>query len=206
MTTEQNQAGSESIEQPQNEQPSTVDAVNDATDAVNTDQSQNAADTGENGELEAELAKAQASVKDYWEQIVRLNAEIENNRKRAQRDIENAHKFAVKQFVESLLPVTDSMEMGMDAAKNENATLDSIREGMQMTLDMFLQTLQKSGIERIDPIGEKFDPELHQAMTLQESNEHDPNTVLLVMQKGYVLNQRLIRPAMVIVSKAGDDS
>ena len=152
-------------------------------------------------ELAVELAKAQATIKDYWDQIMRLNAEIENNRKRAQRDIENAHKFAVKSFVESLLPVTDSMELGLSATDAENVNLDSIREGMNMTLDLFLQTLEKNGIQAINPMGEKFNPEHHQAMTLQENDEVEPNTVLAVMQKGYLLNDRLIRPAMVVVSK-----
>ncbi len=152
-------------------------------------------------DLLAELAKAQATIKEYWDQIMRLNAEIENNRKRAQRDIENAHKFAVKNFVDSLLPVTDSMEMGMAATLNENATLESIREGMNLTMDMFTQMMQKNGIQAIDPQGEKFNPEQHQAMTMQESDEVEANTVLAVMQKGYLLNERLIRPAMVVVSK-----
>jgi len=152
-------------------------------------------------ELAAELEQAQAKIKEYWDQVVRLNAEIENNRKRAQRDIENAHKYAVKGFVESLLPVCDSMELGLDATAAENANLDSIKQGMNMTLDMFISTLQKNGITQINPAGEKFNPEQHQAMTLQESDEVEPNTVIAVMQKGYLLNDRLIRPAMVVVSK-----
>lgn len=152
-------------------------------------------------DLAADLAKAQTTIKDYWDQIVRLNAEIENNRKRAQRDIENAHKYAVKSFVESLLPVSDSMELGLDATNNENADIDSIKEGMNMTLDLFMQTLEKNGIKQIDPLGEKFNPEHHQAMSMQEHEEAEPNTVIGVMQKGYLLNDRLIRPAMVVVSK-----
>lgn len=152
-------------------------------------------------DLAAELEKAQATIKEYWDQIMLLNAEIENNRKRAQRDIENAHKYAVKNFVESLLPVTDSMEMGLAATLNENATLDSIREGMTLTMNMFVQMMEKNGIQAIDPQGDKFNPELHQAMTMQENDEVDANTVLAVMQKGYSLNERLIRPAMVVVSK-----
>jgi molecular chaperone GrpE len=152
-------------------------------------------------ELAAELEQAQAKIKEYWDQVVRLNAEIENNRKRAQRDIENAHKYAVKGFVESLLPVCDSMQLGLDATAAENANLDSIKEGMSMTLDMFMSTLQKNGITQIDPTGQKFNPEQHQAMTMQESDEVEPNTVIAVMQKGYLLNDRLIRPAMVVVSK-----
>jgi molecular chaperone GrpE len=155
----------------------------------------------EQSDLAQELAEAQAKIKEYWDQIVRLNAEIENNRKRAQRDIENAHKYAVKGFVESLLPVTDSMELGLGATAAENANVDSIKEGMSMTLDMFMQTLEKNGITQVNPVGEKFNPEQHQAMSIQESDEAEPNTVIAVMQKGYLLNDRLIRPAMVIVSK-----
>ena len=154
-----------------------------------------------NDDVSEELAKAQQTIKDYWDQIMRLKAEIENNRKRAQRDVENAHKYAVKSFVESLLPVIDSLDMGINASQAENATVDSLREGMEMTQSMFASTLEKNSIESVDPTGEKFDPEKHQAMSIQESEEQEPNTVLTVMQKGYLLNDRLIRPAMVVVSK-----
>jgi molecular chaperone GrpE len=155
----------------------------------------------ESEDLAVELAKAQVTIKEYWDQIVRLNAEIENNRKRAQKDIENAHKYAMKGFVESLLPVSDSMELGLNATSTETANLDSIREGMNMTLNMFAQMLEKNGIKQLDPVGDRFNPEHHQAMTMQEDADAEPNTVLAVMQKGYLLNDRLIRPAMVVVSK-----
>lgn len=154
------------------------------------------------GDMAAELAKAQVTIKDYWDQIMRLNAEMENYRKRAQRDVENAHKFAVKNFVESMLPVADSMEMGLAAADAENVSLESIKQGVSMTLNLFQQTLDKNGIKPVDPQGQPFDPELHQAMSMQESDELEENTVMAVMQKGYLLNDRLIRPAMVVVSKA----
>jgi molecular chaperone GrpE len=195
MTSENNQDAPQQTDEQENLQPENTSEDMQAEEA--------AADSTKNDEqdLHAELAKAQGTIKEYWDQIMRLNAEIENNRKRAQRDIENAHKFAVKNFVESLLPVTDSMEMGMAATQNENATLESIREGMNLTLEMFAQMMQKNGIQAIDPQGEKFNPEHHQAMTMQESDEVEANTVLTVMQKGYLLNERLIRPAMVVVSK-----
>ena len=198
MTAETNQVDPES--QPKQET-AQDEAKLDSAQAET--ENQGAADDEPAGEdLAAELAKAQITIKDYWDQIMRLNAEIENNRKRAQRDIENAHKYATQQFAEALLPVVDSMEMGIAASENENASHESIREGMQMTLEMFSKTMQKNGIETVHPVGEKFNPEHHQAMTLQESEEHDPNTVIAVMQKGYLLNERLIRPAMVVVSKA----
>ncbi len=151
--------------------------------------------------LEQQLSQAQETIKDYWEQIMRLRAEIENNRKRALRDIEAAHKFAVKSFVESLLPVIDSMEMGQIASQAETATLESINEGTALTMDMFIQALEKHGLQQIDPKGEKFDPERHQAITMIEDKTVSSNSVIEVMQKGFVLNERLVRPAMVVVAK-----
>lgn len=151
--------------------------------------------------LEQQLSQAQETIKDYWEQMMRLRAEIENNRKRALRDIEAAHKFAVKSFVESLLPVIDSMEMGQIASQAETATLESINEGTALTMDMFIQALEKHGLQQIDPKGEKFDPERHQAITMIEDKTVSSNSVIKVMQKGFVLNERLVRPAMVVVAK-----
>jgi len=151
--------------------------------------------------IEEQLEKAQATIKDYWEQMMRLRAEIENNRKRAERDLENAHKYALKNFVENLLPIVDSMEMGQVAAAADNATPDSIREGCEMTMSLFIQVLQKNGLEAIDPLGEKFDPEKHQAISMLEVEGAESSCVVEVMQKGFRLNDRLIRPAMVVVAK-----
>jgi molecular chaperone GrpE len=151
--------------------------------------------------MEQQLAKAQVTIKDYWDQMMRLRAEIENNLKRAERDIENAHKYALKNFVENLLPVIDSMEMGQVAAGADNATLESIREGSALTMSMFVQALEKNGLEQVDPLGEKFDPERHQAISMIAAENAESNTVIEVMQKGFLLNDRLVRPAMVIVAK-----
>ncbi|MCP3687453.1 MAG: nucleotide exchange factor GrpE [Gammaproteobacteria bacterium] len=151
--------------------------------------------------LEEQLAQSQKTVKDYWDQMMRLRADIENNRKRAERDVENAHKYAMKNFTESLLPIIDSMEMGMSAAEAANATLQSIREGSELTMNMFVQVLEKQGLIPVDPIGEKFDPEQHQAISMIEDDEAESNTVISVMQKGFLLNDRLVRPAMVVVAK-----
>jgi len=151
--------------------------------------------------VEQQLARAQDTIKDYWDQMMRLRAEIDNNLKRAERDVENAHKYALKNFVENLLPVIDSMEMGQVAAGAENATLDSIREGLELTMSMFVQVLQKNGLEQIDPLGDKFDPERHQAISMTEADNAESNTVIEVMQKGFSLNDRLVRPAMVVVAK-----
>ncbi|MDJ0776282.1 MAG: nucleotide exchange factor GrpE [Gammaproteobacteria bacterium] len=151
--------------------------------------------------VDQQLAQAQETIKDYWDQMMRLRAEIENNRKRAERDLENAHKYALKGFIEELLPVVDSMEMGHNAAAAENATLDNIREGSSLTMNMFFQVLEKNGLEHIDPVGEKFDPEQHQAISMVEMEGAESGTVVEVMQKGFALNERLVRPAMVVVAK-----
>jgi len=151
--------------------------------------------------MEQQLAKAQDTIKDYWDQMMRLRAEIENNRKRAERDVENAHKYALKTFVENLLPVIDSMEMGQAAATADNATLESIREGSELTVGMFVQVLEKNGLEQVDPLGEKFDPERHQAISMIDVENAESNTVVEVMQKGFLLNDRLVRPAMVVVAR-----
>jgi molecular chaperone GrpE len=152
-------------------------------------------------DIEQQLLKAQATIKDYWDQIMRLKAEIENNTKRASRDIENAHKFALRNFAESLLPILDSMEMGQQAAESDKASLSSIAEGSQLTMSMFVQALEKHGLKQIDPVGESFDPDQHQAISIVEDENAESNTVISVMQKGFLLNDRLVRPAMVVVAK-----
>jgi molecular chaperone GrpE len=154
-----------------------------------------------NDSIEDQLLKAQATIKEYWDQVMRMRAEVENNRKRAERDVENAHKYALKGFVENLLPVIDSMEMGQAAAISDNATLESIREGSELTMNMFVQVLERSGLQQINPLGEKFDPERHQAISMVEIKDAESNSVIEVMQKGFLLNDRLIRPAMVVVAK-----
>ena len=155
----------------------------------------------EDASIEEQLQKAQLIIKDYWDQIMRMRAEIENNRKRAERDVENAHKYAIKNFAESLLPVIDSMEMGQTAAVAENATLDSIREGSELTMNMLKQVMERTGLQQFDPLGEKFDPEKHQAISMVEAADAESGSIIQVMQKGFQLNERLIRPAMVVVAK-----
>jgi len=134
------------------------------------------------------------------QEILRLHAEMENMRKRADRDIENARKFALERFVEGLLPVVDSLEMGIEAAGQESASLEKIREGTEMTLNMFQQVLEKFGVTPVHPLGERFNPDHHQAMSMQP-HDGDPDHVVGVMQKGYLLKERLVRPALVVVSK-----
>jgi len=148
-------------------------------------------------QLREKLDATQAKADESWDTLVRLQAEMENHRKRSEKQVEDAHKFASQKFVESLLPVVDSMEMGMAA----EGDVDQIRKGMDLTLKLFESVMEKNNIEAVDPMGEKFNPELHQAMAMQPNPEMEDNTVMAVMQKGFTISGRLIRPAMVMVVK-----
>lgn len=157
-------------------------------------------------ELEQKLAEAEARAEENLDKAVRAQAELENGRRRAQRDVENAHKFALEKFLHDLLPIQDSMEMGLVVAQDDSADIAKLREGSELILKMFADLMDKNGIETIDPEGHPFDPEHHQAMTMLESPDHEPDTVVSVMQKGYKLNDRLVRPAMVVVSKSPENT
>ena len=156
--------------------------------------------------VEERLNEAQAKAQENWDKAVRAQAELENVRRRAERDLENAHKYALEKFFLELLPVKDSLEMGLEAARGENADLAKLVEGTELTHKMLEDLMIKFGICDIHPLDEPFNPELHQAMSLLESPDKEPNTVVAVMQKGYTLNDRLIRPAMVVVSKQAENS
>ncbi len=148
------------------------------------------------------LAEAQAKADEYWEAVLRARADLENVRRRSEIDLSNAHKFALDKFVQELLPIMDSMELGLAAVASESAEVEKFREGSELTLKMFVAVLEKFGCTQINPLGDKFNPDLHQAITMQEKEGVAPNTVLAVVQKGYQLNERLVRPAMVIVAKS----
>ncbi len=160
------------------------------------------APAGENAELQALLTDARSKADEHWEQCLRLQAELENLRKRSERDLVQAHKFALEKFAAELLPVRDSLEMGVAAATEDSASVEHLREGSELTLKMLTSALEKFNIKEINPLNEKFNPEYHEAMSMQERADVPPNTVVTVVQKGYLLNDRLIRPAMVIVSRA----
>ncbi|MEN8169017.1 MAG: nucleotide exchange factor GrpE [Pseudomonadota bacterium] len=147
------------------------------------------------------LEDARAKADEHWNQVLRMQAEVDNARRRAAADVEKAHKFGLEKFATDLLPVKDSLELGLAAADGDDENVAKLREGIELTLKMFAGVLEKFGMKEVDPQGEPFNAELHQAMTMQPSDEYEPNTVTAVMQKGYVLNDRLIRPAMVMVSK-----
>ncbi len=156
----------------------------------------------EEQDLARELEEVRAKVDALQDQLLRQRAEMDNMRKRARRDVEEAHKYALEKFGNELLPVIDSMEMGLAATQNAQADVDKLKEGVDLTLKMFVSVLEKSGIESVSPqVGDKLNPEVHQVMSVQEDPQAEPNSILTVVQKGYTLNGRLMRPAMVIVAK-----
>jgi molecular chaperone GrpE len=179
-----------------------IGAEEDISEEVSADELDTDSANDADGEsIEDQLAAALKKADDNWDQFLRTKAEMENLRRRNQKDVENAHKYGLEKLINELIPIKEGMELGMAV---EDATVDSLHEGMQLTLNMFSTAFDKLAVEEINPVDEKFDPELHQAMTMQPSDDVEPNTVLQVLQKGYRLNDRLIRPAMVIVSKAAE--
>jgi molecular chaperone GrpE len=149
--------------------------------------------------LNEALQKAEESAEENWNKYLRAVAELENARKRATRDIENARRYGVEGLAAELLGVADSLEMGLEVA--ENATVETLLEGKRATLKQLQSAMEKFGITIVSPDGEPFDPELHEALSMQESATAEPNSVVAVIQRGYQINGRLLRPARVIVAK-----
>tara|TARA_B100001057_G_scaffold397587_1_gene407788 strand:+ start:1473 stop:2078 length:606 start_codon:yes stop_codon:yes gene_type:complete len=147
-------------------------------------------------------ASAETQLEELNEALLRSQADLQNSRRRAERDIENAHKYAVEKFVKDLLAVIDSMDRALELATTTDGFDVAMLEGTQMTHKLLLDTISRHGVEPIDPAGEPFDPQQHQAMSMVESEDQEPNTVMAVMQKGYTLEGRVIRAAMVVVTKA----
>lgn len=154
-------------------------------------------------ELTAELEAARAKADENWDLLLRARAEIENLRRRQAMELEKAHKYALDGFVRELLQVRDSLELGQSAAQGADPDLGKLREGTELTLKLLNDVMAKFGVESVEPLGQAFNPELHQAMTMQSRPDLPPNTVVAVLQKGYTLNGRLVRPALVMVSSAG---
>ena len=153
--------------------------------------------------LEEEVSRLQEDLVTARDAALRAQADAQNVKRRAEQDVEKARKFALERFAGELLPVVDNLERALESATGDDEVIKPIAEGVELTLKSFLDVLGKQNIEVVDPQGEPFDPNLHQAMSMVENNEVEPNTVIAVMQKGYTLNGRLVRPAMVMVSKAG---
>ncbi len=167
---------------------------------------ENAQPEGQEGGQDDALAAARAEAEQYKEEVLRARADLENARRRHERELEGARRYALESFLQELLPVIDSLELGLAAvSETENADVEKFREGTELTLKMLLGLLEKYGVTPVYPVGEKFNPELHQAMSMQETADAEPGTVLTVVQKGYKLHDRVVRPAMVIVAKAPQD-
>ncbi len=153
-------------------------------------------------ELELALATAQATVADQKDSVIRAKAEVDNIRRRAAQDVEKARKFALEKFAAEMLTTVDNLERALQSIDKEDESKKGVIEGIELTLQGLTASLEKFGVKAVDPQDQPFNPELHQAMSMQEVPDVAPNTVIAVMQKGYELNGRLIRPAMVMVSKA----
>lgn len=149
-------------------------------------------------------AAANAQVAALKDKVLRAQAEMENVRRRAARDVEHAHKYALERFTGDLLPVVDSLEKAVEAGEESRAQASALVEGVELSLKLFLSTLAKAGIVQVDPHGEPFDPELHEAMAMVPNPDLEPNSVMEVMQKGYTLNGRLVRAAKVVVTSPAD--
>ena len=175
----------------------TSDKTESDIENVTTD---NAPEENELATITAALEETQKDLAEAKEKVLRAYADVQNAKRRAQMDVEKAHKFALDKFVESLLPVIDSLERGLATESTEESS-NAMKEGMELTLKLFIDTLKKFNVEQLSPEGEPFNPEHHQAVSQIENPDTEPGSVLNVFQKGYLLNGRLVRPAMVIVAK-----
>ncbi len=185
--------------QPKRPESESGEAKPDAEAEVGTDDAPTDGD-----EADATLAELQARADDHWDRYLRAAAEVENIRKRASRDVENARKYALESMSRELLGVKDSLEMGL--AASDSADAGSLIKGSLATLKLLTATLEHFGVSELDPEGEPFDPELHEAVSMQPSADVEPGSVLTVVQKGYALNGRLLRPASVIVAAEVDEA
>jgi len=174
-------------------------------DSDESEQSQTQETSGSAEKAEMDLEALRDELTQAKEQALRAAAEAQNIRRRAEQDVEKAHKFGLEKFVNDILPVADNLERAISAASGgEGAGSGAVTEGIELTLKSLMDALQRHNVETVDPQGEPFDPQLHQAMTMVEQADAEPNSVIDVFQKGYTLHGRLVRPAMVVVAKAPD--
>jgi molecular chaperone GrpE len=173
---------------------STLDEANAGIEAELLDELAQESEVSEAEQLQEQVAAAK-------DQVLRVQAEMQNLRRRAERDVENAHKYALYTFAPALLPVVDNLERALAAIDSEDAAQKSVAEGIELTLKTFVEVLTRHKVEVVDPAGQPFDAELHQAVSAVPNPDLEPNTVMDVFQKGYTLNGRLLRPAMVVVAK-----
>ncbi|MUJ38914.1 nucleotide exchange factor GrpE [Aliivibrio fischeri] len=194
MSNEENKVNEEAVVEEQ------VEAVGTEAD-VEWNESAEDSQEAKIAELEAALLASQAQVKEQQDTVLRAKAEEQNVRRRAEEDVDKARKYALKKFAGELLPVLDNLERALESGDKENEAAKALLEGVELTLQTFVSTVEKFGLTVINPMGEAFNPELHQAIGMQASPDHESNTVMIVMQKGYTLNEQVLRPAMVMVAQ-----
>ena len=151
--------------------------------------------------VQHELDQALAKADEHWKLYLGAHAEMENLRKRAERDVQNAHRFALERFLSELLPTRDSLELGL-AATHNTVEIAKLREGIELTLKQLAAAMEKFGVRELNPLGAQFNPNEHEAMAILPTDQAKPNAVVQVLQKGYLLNERLLRPAKVLVAQA----
>jgi molecular chaperone GrpE len=149
--------------------------------------------------LQEQLTAAEQKAQVNWDKFMRAQAEMDNLRRRNEKDVSNAYKYAQDKLLNALLPIVDSLERAIDSSQNE-ATNKAMLEGLELTMKLFMDTLDKQGVKQLNPKGEVFDPNFHQAISMQETQEVDTGCVLNVIQKGYKLHDRILRPALVVVA------
>ncbi|EGR0751026.1 nucleotide exchange factor GrpE [Vibrio vulnificus] len=198
MSNEENKINEEALKQ-QDAAEVEVEAVGTDADIEWNEEADESA--SKIAELEAALLASEARVKEQQDSVLRAKAEVENMRRRTEQEIDKARKYALNRFAEELLPVIDNLERAIQAADAESEAVKPLLEGVELTHKTFVDVVSKFGLKEINPEGQPFNPEWHQAMSIQESPDHESNTVMFVMQKGYELNGRVIRPAMVMVAK-----
>ena len=177
------------------------DDVFEGSERVDNDIEENPVSDGPVEILKTELQSAQLAAVEARQDMLRMQADMDNLRKRLMRENEKARRRTLERFMGDLLPVRDSLERGLEAAADPAATVEALKEGKQLIMKMLNKAMGDHGLQTIDPVGEAFDPEKHEAMTMMTSDQHDENTVIDVLEKGYQLHDRLIRPAKVVVSR-----
>ncbi|ATZ72396.1 nucleotide exchange factor GrpE [Idiomarina sp. X4] len=212
MADKKDQQTEQNVDQTVEQQKAQQQAAQAAEDALQQDAAAAEAETAGTSadqtdkiaELELALSKAEAQVKEQRDSVLRTQAEMENVRRRASQDVEKAHKFALEKFANELLTSVDNLERALQLADQQDESSRNFIEGIELTYKSLTSTLEKFGVKAVGEEGEAFNPDLHQAMSMQESSEHSNNTIMAVMQKGYELNGRLLRPAMVMVARNSD--
>lgn len=177
------------------------EATSESADNAQEGQQHSSEESGAGEDWKTKALALEAELGSLKDAAIRAQAEAQNVRRRAEQDVEKAHKFALEKFSKELLPVLDGLEKAIEAEQAAQNDMTPLREGVEMTLSMMLGGIAKFGVEQVDPVGKPFDPSMHEAMSMVEAPDAESNSVIAAMQKGYTLNGRLIRPAMVVVAK-----